>query len=135
MEKMQLKTTTDYAVRIVVCLAAQGSSMNSSDIAEKMGIPPKYLINICVTLRNVGIIASKKGVEGGYYLDKDAGTLTLWDIIKAMESTMLINRCMEEDKLCSHNCVEVCPTRRMYLKAQEAMETYLKIPIKDIIED
>lgn len=132
---MQLKTTTDYAIRAVVCLAANGSSMCSTDIAEKMGIPPKYLINICVTLREAGIIASRKGAEGGYYLAKDPRELSLLDVIRAMESTVLINRCMEEDHLCSHDLVDNCPTRQLYIKAQESLEDCLKVPIASIVED
>ena len=135
---MQLKTTTDYAIRAVICLAANGNSMCSTDIAEKMGIPPKYLINIMVTLRETGIIASRKGAEGGYYLNRDPRELTLWDVIKAMESTMLLNRCMEEDKCCTHftpDDVGVCLTRQMYLKAQQSLEECLNIPIANIVED
>ncbi|MCL2342438.1 MAG: Rrf2 family transcriptional regulator [Firmicutes bacterium] len=132
---MQLKTATDYAISAVVCLAANGNSMCSVDIAEKMGIPPKYLINIIVTLREHKIIASIKGAVGGYYLARDPRELTLWAVIKAMEPTMFINRCMEEDKLCSHNCVAVCPTRQVYLKAQRALEEHLNIPVADIVED
>ncbi|MCL2343685.1 MAG: Rrf2 family transcriptional regulator [Firmicutes bacterium] len=132
---MQLKTTTDYAIRAVICLAANGNSMCSTDIAEKMGIPPKYLINIMVTLRETGIIASRKGAEGGYYLNRDPRELTLWDVIKAMESTVLINRCMESDRLCSHDVVDSCLTRQTYVKAQQALEECLNIPVANIVED
>ena len=132
---MQLKTTTDYAIRAVICLAANGGSMCSTDIAERMGIPPKYLINICVTLREAGLISSRKGAEGGYFLAKDPRDLTLLDVVRAMESTILINRCMEEDRLCSHGTVDTCLTRKVYLKTQEALEQSLSVPITDIIDD
>ena len=131
---MQLKTTTDYAVRAVVCLAAHGAPMSSLDIAEKMGIPAKYVINIMVVLRGADIVASIKGAEGGYYLTREPGELTLWDVIEAMECSMSLNRCMEEDAFCSHHRVGACPTREVYLRAQRALEKCLRVPIASILE-
>ena len=132
---MQLKTTTDYAIRAVICLASNGSFMSSRDIAKKMGIPPKYLINIMVILRENKIIASIQGSGGGYYLARDPMGLTLWDVIRAMEPTMLINRCIVENEFCSHDCVANCPTRQVYMEAQKSLEKCLSIPVGDIVED
>ena len=135
---MQIKTTTDYAIRAITCLASNGNSMCSADIAEHMGIPPKYLINIMVTLRAAGIIASRKGAEGGYYLDIDPRDLTLWQVIQAMESTTKLNHCLEDDTCCSHysrDTIGSCPTRQLYVKAQQALEESLNVPIAEIVED
>ena len=53
---MQLKASTDYGIRAILYLAAQGTTCSSKDIAEDMSIPRDYLIQLAQLLRNAGII-------------------------------------------------------------------------------
>ena len=58
---MQLKASTDYGMRAILYLAAQGTTCSSKDIAEDMSIPRDYLIQLAQLLRNAGIIEALSG--------------------------------------------------------------------------
>ena len=123
---MQLKITTDYAIRTIVYLASRKEITNSADIAGTMGIPQKYLINILRILAAEGLVASHSGKNGGYTLEKPATEITLYDVIEPVESTLKLNRCLEDDEYCSRFATKTCPVRRAYLGMQEMWETLLR---------
>ena len=70
---MQLKASTDYGMRAILYLAAQGTTCSSKDIAEDMSIPRDYLIQLAQLLRNAGIIEARPGKHGGYRLGEGPG--------------------------------------------------------------
>ena len=73
---MQFKASTDYGLRAVLYLAAQGHTCSSKDIAQDMSIPRDYLIQLAQLLRNAGIIEARPGKHGGYRLANDAKDTT-----------------------------------------------------------
>lgn len=123
---MQLTNTTDYAIRMVVHLAAQRRVVSSAEIARTMGIPVDYLKVVSAPLRAAGIIASRKGVRGGYVLSKPPENITLLDIIELTEGTTKINRCLEHDRYCSRFATETCPVRACYVQLQTIVEYGLR---------
>ena len=74
---MQFKASTDYGLRAVLYLAAQGHTCSSKDIAQDMSIPRDYLIQLAQLLRNAGIIEARPGKHGGYRLANDPSKITL----------------------------------------------------------
>ncbi|WP_165056563.1 MULTISPECIES: Rrf2 family transcriptional regulator [unclassified Adlercreutzia] len=82
---MQLKASTDYGLRAVLYLAAQGGTCSSRDIAQGMSIPRDYLIQLAQLLRNAGIIEARPGKNGGYRLAKDPSEITLLQVIEALD--------------------------------------------------
>ncbi len=122
---MQLMATTDYAIRMILYLATVGRKASSAEIAEKMEVPRKYLINITRSLREAGLIRTQMGVNGGYSLAKEPAEISLLDITAAMEGTMKINRCLEEDAYCNRFATEHCPVRKCYTMIQREIEEKL----------
>ena len=82
---MQLKASTDYGLRAVLCLAAQGHTCSSKDIAQDMSIPRDYLIQLAQLLRNAGIIEARPGKHGGYRLAKSPTDITLLQVVNALD--------------------------------------------------
>lgn len=82
---MQLKASTDYGMRAILYLAAQGTTCSSKDIAEDMSIPRDYLIQLAQLLRNAGIIEARPGKHGGYRLAKDPSETNVLEIITALD--------------------------------------------------
>ena len=82
---MHLKASTDYGMRAVLYLAAQGTTCSSKDIAEDMDIPRDYLIQLAQLLRNAGIIEARPGKHGGYLLAKKPEKISVLDILSALE--------------------------------------------------
>lgn len=82
---MQFKASTDYGLRAILYLAAQGTTCSSKDIAEDMSIPRDYLIQLAQLLRNAGLIEARPGKHGGYRLAKDASDITVLQVMSALE--------------------------------------------------
>lgn len=86
---MRVSAKADYAIRAAVELAAAGEGPVKGDaIAQAQGIPPNFLENILADLRNSGLVASRRGAEGGYWLARPATEVTLADVIRAVDGPL-----------------------------------------------
>ncbi len=94
---MQLKKSTDYALRIILCLGNRAEGASSKEIAKEVDIPNKYLLGLCRILKQKGLIRTQRGVNGGYKLNRDLDEITLYDIVVAMEEIDVMKVCLEEE--------------------------------------
>ena len=87
---MRISAKVDYAVRAAVELAAAEDEepIKGEVIAEAQGIPLKFLENILGELKHVGIVKSRRGAQGGYWLAKPANEVSLGDIVRAVEGPL-----------------------------------------------
>ena len=86
---MRISAKVDYALRACTELAVAGDGPTKGDrIATAQGIPIKFLENILSELRNAGIVATQRGVEGGYWLARPAAEITLAEVIRAVEGPL-----------------------------------------------
>lgn len=132
---MQMNLTTDYAVRTLVYLAAHRGIVPISEIADAMNISRKYLNRIAPALRDAGLVTAHKGQYGGYSLRRRTEDIQLYDVVRLMEGTVCINRCLEEDGYCSLGAVDHCPAHTCYAVMQRKWENFLKgITIADLLE-
>ena len=87
---MRVSAKVDYAVRAAVELAVavgQGP-LKGDQIATTQGIPLKFLESILSELRRAGMVRSQRGADGGYWLAKPADTISVADIIRAVEGPL-----------------------------------------------
>ena len=86
---MRLSAKADYAIRAAAELAASGDGpVKGERVATAQDIPPKFLENILLDLKHAGIVRSQRGAEGGYWLAKPAGQISVADIIRAVEGPL-----------------------------------------------
>lgn len=88
---MRVSAKVDYAIRAMGELAAAaggGKPVKGDRIATAQEIPVKFLENILLDLRHAGLVASQRGVEGGYWLARPAAEITLADVIRAVEGPL-----------------------------------------------
>ena len=89
---MRVSAKADYAVRAMVELAASGASdgapAKGEALAEAQRIPVRFLENILGELRVHGLVHSKRGADGGYWLARDADDVTLAEVIRAVEGPL-----------------------------------------------
>ncbi|MCH6255439.1 Rrf2 family transcriptional regulator [Puniceicoccaceae bacterium K14] len=81
---MKLSVKLDYAFRALACLARRysgGEVCCIEEIAEIEEIPANYLVQILSELRNGGIVASKRGKQGGYLLARSPEEISMKDVI------------------------------------------------------
>lgn len=87
-----LSKKTQYAFHALIYLAehAQDRPVLISEIAEKKNISIKFLENILLELKNAGVLGSKKGKGGGYYLLKPPEEIMLARIIRILDGPIAL---------------------------------------------
>jgi Rrf2 family cysteine metabolism transcriptional repressor len=87
---MYLSAQAEYSIRAALDLAlAPGTApIQAKAIADRQGIPVKFLEHILRALRNAGIVQSSRGIHGGYRLVKPAEEIRLGDVIQAVEGPL-----------------------------------------------
>jgi Rrf2 family protein len=97
---MRVSAKADYAIRAAVELAAAGEGPVKGDrIAKAQSIPPNFLENILGDLRNAGIVASRRGADGGYWLARPPAEVALADVIRAVDGPLANVRGVRSDAL------------------------------------
>lgn len=94
---MQLNTSTDYAIRMVLYLAKHGRVIPSAELSEHINISRRYTMLIASRMRDAGIIGVSKGSVGGYYLLREPTQISIYDIVVAMEGKILISHRPDDD--------------------------------------
>ena len=107
---MKLTKRGEYGLKALIDLAALDDPQAATqikDIARRQQIPVKFLEQILLTLRNAGILRSRAGVGGGYYLAKPPAEITLGQVVRLLDgplapipcvSQMAYERCVCEDE-------------------------------------
>jgi Rrf2 family protein len=86
---VRVSAKVDYAIRAAVELAAAADGpVKGERIAQAQEIPLKFLENILLELRHHGIVQSRRGAEGGYWLARPAAEITLAEVIRAVEGPL-----------------------------------------------
>jgi Rrf2 family protein len=82
---VRVSAKVDYALRAMLELAAAGTLVKGEQLSTAQSIPRKFLESILVQLRNEELVASQRGVEGGYALARPAEEISVADVIRAVE--------------------------------------------------
>ena len=100
---MRLSTKTRYGVRAIFDIAFHGQDAPQSaaaqarDIARREDIPLRYLEQIFQDLKRAGLVESKRGPRGGYYLKRPSSDITLAEVVRALQGPIEETFLLEED--------------------------------------
>jgi Rrf2 family cysteine metabolism transcriptional repressor len=104
---MNISVKSEYALKAVFDLAAQylGAGPSTSamtpvkiaDIAKRQKIPQKFLELILAGLKQSGFVDSRRGAEGGYLLARSPDTITLGEVLRAVENVKSLSRSRNDD--------------------------------------
>ncbi|MFJ1731818.1 RrF2 family transcriptional regulator [Streptomyces sp. NPDC088254] len=88
---MRISARADYAVRAVLELAVRqgGDPVTAETVSAAQGIPHKFLEGILGDLRRGGIVESRRGGGGGYRLAREPGSITVADVIRAVDGPIV----------------------------------------------
>ncbi|MFE2762327.1 RrF2 family transcriptional regulator [Streptomyces halstedii] len=90
---MHISAKADYATRALLELACEpGRPLTCEAIASSQGIPFRFLKSVVGELRKAGLVRSQRGCEGGYWLGRPAGDITLLDVVRAVDGDVLTLR-------------------------------------------
>ncbi len=85
---MQISAKADYAVRAMIELAAANRTVKGDELAHAQQLPAKFLESILSQLRQHGLLHSRRGADGGYWLARPADQITLAEVIRATDGPL-----------------------------------------------
>lgn len=88
--RVRITAKADYAVRAAAVLASAppGRPVKGATIADAQHIPLNFLENILRELRRAGIVRAQRGADGGYLLAVGSDTVSVADVIRAVEGPL-----------------------------------------------
>ena len=115
----------DYGLMAIHYIAVhdQVGAVSSKRIAEEFRIPAELLAKIMQRLAKEGLIVSQNGPKGGYVLSRRAASITVGEVIRALEGPIRIVECYEDESDCPQ--MERCNLRRPMQKVQAAISQML----------
>ena len=105
---MRINRETDYALRIMRCLARRGEYTGASVIAGLVDVPARFTLKILRKLSQGGLVNSRKGSAGGYCLSRPASEINMLQIIEVIDGPIAISECLCGNFVCSSPPKENC---------------------------
>jgi Rrf2 family protein len=137
-------TKAEYGVRVMAHLAKRGGEdpISLGSIADAEGLPLAYLEHLVQRLRKAGLVESRRGAHGGYTLAREAGDITMAEVVRALEGTIAPIECISADAdgvlVCSrehHENGEPCPTKFLWTRVQGSIvRTLNEMTLDDLVQ-
>jgi Rrf2 family protein len=133
---MKLSKRGEYGLRAMIDLATtlkaqdgkpNGGVVQIREIAERQHIPAKFLEQILLTLKNAGLLHSRMGVGGGYYLARPASEISLGQIVRVLDGPLAPVGCVSQMAYESCGCPDerTCGLRLVMLDVRNAIADIL----------
>jgi Rrf2 family protein len=99
---LRLSKKADYALMAMKHLALQADrgSASAREIAQLYDIPVELLAKVLQRLVRRGLLASHQGTRGGYLLARPAGSISIADVIQAIDGPLTMTACSSDDHRC-----------------------------------
>jgi len=104
---LRVTKLTDYATVVLTVLAARpGDVLSAAELAEQAGLEAPTVAKLLKPLAQAGLVAAFRGSNGGYRLARDAGAISLVEIVEAMEGPLGMTECSLHAGNCGieHSC-------------------------------
>src|SRR3954470_19348041 len=117
-------TKAEYGIRVMAHLARTGGDgpISLGTIADSEGLPLAYLEHLVQRLRKAGLVESRRGAHGGYTLAREAGDITMAEVVRALEGDIAPIECITADAdgvlVCSREGAAPCPTKLLWTRVK-----------------
>jgi Rrf2 family protein len=127
---MRLSKRGEYGLRAMIDLATwetENGLIQIKEIADREQIPSKFLEQILLNLKNAGLLHSKMGVGGGYYLARPASEISLGQIVRVLDGPLAPIRCVSQMAYETCGCPDeaTCGLRLVMLEVRNAIADIL----------
>ena len=133
-----MSTKTQYGLRAMVYLAKNKKKICSlREISKAEKIPFDYLEKIVSRIEKSGLIESKRGSHGGYFLAKSPSKVKTGEIVRILEGREGLVSCIADKNGRKRNCPlsKKCLTKKFWLRIQNSLEKALdSITLANLIQ-
>ena len=135
---MKISAKDEYSCSAVLELALQydpDTPIRVQDIADRQGIPIKFLFQIMQILKRVEIVRSKRGSDGGYSLARPPAEITVGDVLRSVSGPLVQLACLESGDF-DDDCVRqsTCQFKPIWADVNLAISSVLDgITFADIV--
>ena len=111
---------TKYALKALATLAdekaGEGSALRIEEIATRSGAPKRFLEHILLDLKRAGIIASRRGRNGGYELIRDSRKVSLAEVLRLIDGPLAPLACLSRKAYqpCETCNEATCPVKAVF---------------------
>ena len=99
---LRVSKLTDYATVVMTCLAAGDGVMSAQALAERARLELPTVSKLLKQLAQAGLVASTRGINGGYRLARTPDRMMIADIVTAMEGPIGMTECSAHAGMCGH---------------------------------
>lgn len=136
--EMKLSTKGRYGLRAMVDLVAHSREepVSIASIAARQSISERYLEQLLAKLRRAGLVSSVRGAGGGYIPGRDAGEISVGDVLRALEGNLDPVDCpgLTEENGCGK--ADVCVTKYVWKRINDSINrTVDEIKISDLVKE
>lgn len=135
---MKFSTKGRYGLKAMLDLAVHNNEgqVVLKSIAERQGLSENYLEQLFAVLKKAKLVKSIRGSQGGYLLARDPEKITVGDILRPLEGSLVTTDCVfENGESCGsdYNC---CVTKGIWLKIQEGIDSVTNsITLQQLVDD
>jgi Rrf2 family protein len=122
---MQITRATDYAVRIMIHLAAlpEDTRVAAPELARGIQAPEAFVSKVLQQLVQRGMVTSHRGSGGGFQLAVVPESVSLLDVVEMVEGPLQINLCLAGEASCDRS--SWCGAHPIWNEAQAALKNVL----------
>lgn len=131
---MLITREMDYALRILRALHREGL-LSAAAVARQEHMQKAITLKLLNRLLAAGLVESRRGVSGGYFLKRRCEEMTIYDVFQAIGDPPLINRCQREGYRCENFPQGGCGICKELCRIQGALDQELRrMPLSDIFQ-
>ena len=128
-----ISTKSQYGLRAMTYMAKERAISPLSRISKAEGISFDYLEKIISKLEKAGLVRSKKGVQGGYFLSKSPSKIKIGEIMSALEEDKHLVKCVGKGCFCPRE--KGCFAKPLWEKLYKSLnKTLNSITLLDLIK-
>ncbi len=136
---MKFSTKSRYGLRALFDMAYNSGNLPTQikDISRRQDISPRYLEQIFQDLKKAGLIKSRRGPQGGYYLAKKPEEITVKQILIAAEGDLALVSCAREETPQKGKCDldSRCVTQQIWATATQKLTSYFdSVTLRDLCD-
>lgn len=126
---------TDYATVVLIEIARGDRRRSTHQVADQTGIPLPTVAKLMKNLSRAGLVQALRGATGGYALARAMTTITIADIIQAVEGPIALTACADtSDEHCGIE--SICPVQGKWNRVNQAVRAALQdVTLADMVAD